>query len=290
MLKNLLALFLKAGKEWQKDNAFQKGAAIAFFAAFSIAPILIIGISIAGFFFGTDSVRQGALEKVSGFVGPEGIEFLSGVMQKTFEPSDNFIAITIGLITLLFGAAGAFFQVREALNRIWDDYIDQNGGMIQVLSGFILPILFVFGVGLLFITMSLFRTAMTIISKYLYEMVDLNFDLIFAFDYVFSIALMVGVFMIIYRVFSPLKFPWKYAFWGALVTAVLLTLSRFIIDLYIGFAELSVIYGAAGSLAVIMFWIFFMALIFLYGAEVTKVLVVNSNKKLRKHASKRRRI
>ncbi len=290
MANKILALFLQAGKEWQKDNAFQKGAAIAFFATFSIAPILIIGISIAGFFFGTESVRQEALERVSGFVGPDGIDFLSGVMQKTFEPSDNFIAITIGLVTLVLGAAGVFFQVKEALSRMWDDYSDKNDGVIQILSGFILPILFVLGVGLLFIAMSLFRTAMTIISKYLNEMIDLNFDLIFAFDYVFSIVLMVAVFMFIYRAFSPLKFEWKYAFGGSLVTAIMLTFSSFIIDIYIGFAGLSVVYGAAGSLAVIMFWIFFMALIFLYGAEVTKVLVINNNKKLRKYARKRGRI
>lgn len=279
MFKNIFALLGEAAKEWQQDNSFQRGAAIAFFATFSVAPILIIGISISGFFFGIEGVRDAALKRVEGFVGPDNIGFIADVMEKTFTPSDNIIAIIIGLLALLFGAAGVFFQIKESLQRMWQDYMKKEKLVEQIFGRFGVPIIFVFGTGLVFIVMSLFRTALTVLSKFLSEYVTFNLAIAYLVDYVFSIGITVLVFMIIYRLFSPVAFRWAYAFFGAVVSAALLQVGKIFIDYYIGFAGVSVIYGTAGSFAVLMTWIFFSALIFLYGAEVTKVLVMRNSKK-----------
>jgi len=282
MVERALTILGKAATEWGKDNNFQRSAAIAFFATFSVAPMLIIGISISGFFFGTESVREAAFEKVEGFVGPEAIQFLSGVMEKTFEPSDNVIAIIVGLVALLFGAAGAFFQIEEALERMWEKYHEKETGVKKILRDVALPVLLVFGIGVVFIAMSLFRTTLAFISRFLNDFVDFNITFIFILDLVVSIGVTVLVFMFIYRIFSPVKYKWKFAFYGALVSTALLQLGRFIVDLYIGFAGVSVIYGAAGSLAVLMVWIFFSSVFFLYGAEVAKVTALEDNKKRKK--------
>ena len=282
MVKHALSILGNAAKDWQKDNSFQKGAAISFFATFSLAPLLIIGISISGFFFGEEDVRIAALKRIEGFIGADGITFLSDVMEKTFQPTDNAIAAMIAIITLLFGAAGMFFQIRESIFRMWEDHIKKPDRVKQLIKGALLPFLFVFGTGIVFIVMSLFRTTLAVVSELLSENVDINYTFAHFVDYAFSMLVTILVFMIIYRIFSPVKYPWRFALFGAVVSAIILEIGKFFIDLYIKFVGISVLYGAAGSLVVVLFWIFFSALIFLYGAEVAKVAALDSMKANRK--------
>lgn len=282
MIKKALTLLWEAGKEFYKDGNLQRGAAIAFFTTFSLVPLLIIGISVSGFFFGQESVRENALLRIEGIIGSEGISFLSDVMEKTFQPTENIVAAIIAIIALLFGAAGVFFQLKEAIFRMWEKHVEKEGGVKQVLKGVLLPFLFVFGTSLVFTVMSLFRTTLSIVSKFVDENVQINFSYVYFIDYAFSVSITVLVFMVIYRIFSPVKYLWKFALLGALVSAIILEIGKVFIDLYIGFAGVSFIYGAAGSLAILMFWIYFFALILLYGAEVAKVAAIEEMGKKRK--------
>jgi membrane protein len=263
----------QALKEWNKDNAYQMGAAIAFFGIFSVAPLLIIAVSIAGFIFGENETRISVFTEIQALIGEESAIYLQNIVENSFQASNNWVAVLIGVGSLIFGAVGVFIQLKNAVRRIWaSETVKHKKNWKVLVKEVLLPFLLVIFSGFLLIAMFLTRAILNLIAEQIELILPFTLELIFIFNYLFSLGLTIIVLMFLYKFLPVISVSWKSAFFGALFASLLIELAKLAIDFYINWIQVNYIYGAAGSLVVIMLWGFVVSLIFLYGAEITKVI------------------
>lgn len=268
LIKTIKTAFL----EMQKDHVDQLGAAIAFFAAFSLAPLIIIATSIAGFILGEDVVRERAFVEIEKALGPEVVTFVQGVIENSFQPEQNVFAVVSGVVILLVISIGLFNHLQTALDRIfkvpprkdkeWHIFLRDNG----------LSFILVLGTGLLLFATVLADTIFTIIGDSVSEFVPFNIGTALLLDSLLSFGLTIFVFAVCYRVLPTINVSWRYILPGAFFTALLFEIGKFATTLFFGLSGIASIYGVAGSLVLILFFLFFSAQIFLFGAEFIKVL------------------
>jgi len=257
--------------EWRKDNASHLAAALAFYAVFSLAPLLIIGITIAGFVFGEQVAHQEVFLELQDLIGSAGTELLSSIVQSVQSPSASITATVIGIITILIGASSVFRHLKDSMDIIWevestksetwkDFFMTQFLSFFMVLSVGVLLLIFVF----LSILMTAFYGFFLEISPWLSYFLVVGDLLVFFF--VFTL-----MFAVIFKILPNVKTEWQDVWIGATLTSFLFTLGRFVIGIYLGYSSVVSIYGAAGSFVVILLWIYYSAHIFLLGAEFTQV-------------------
>jgi membrane protein len=269
-LKSLWDLLRKTFAEWSKDNAPVLGAALAFYTLFSLAPLLIIITVVVGYFLGQEAVQADLLAQLAVYVGQENAYNLMAVIQDTYKPGSGLFATLIAILLMLFGSTSVFLMLRSALNQMW--------GITNSASGFWTLVkdrgksfLVVLCVGLLmFISMvlkSLLAAFYTSVSEFL-VMPGTVIDLI---DHSFSILFLTALFTILYKVLPAARVPWGFAARGAIVSALLFTIGNVFLGLYLTRQSIASAYGAAGSLVVILMWVFYSAQIIFLGAEFTQV-------------------
>lgn len=258
--------------EWQNDKVPLLAAALAYYTVFSIAPLLIIAIAIAGAFFGEEAARGEIIDQIKGLVGQQGAEAIQSMLQNTQQPSANSgLATLFGIVTLLIGATGVFGQLQDALNIIWDVKPKPGVGLKVFLLSRLLSFAMVLVIGFLLLVSLLLSAILAAISHYFGDLIPgfqfvgqlLNFTL--------SFVVITLLFAAIYKVLPDVKVPWQNLWLGAIVTALLFNAGKSLIGLYLGNSAVSSTYGAAGSLVVILIWIFYSAQILLLGAEFTHV-------------------
>jgi membrane protein len=258
--------------EWQNDKVPLLAAALAYYTVFSIAPLLIIAIAIAGAFFGEEAARGELIDQIQGLIGKQGAEAIQSMLQNTQQPSANSgLATIFGIVTLLIGATGVFGQLQDALNIIWDVKPKPGVGLKVFLLSRLLSFAMVLVIGFLLLVSLLLSAALAAISHYFGDLIPgfqfvgqlLNFTL--------SFVVITLLFAAIYKVLPDVKVPWQNLWLGAIVTALLFNAGKSLIGLYLGNSAVSSTYGAAGSLVVILIWIFYSAQILLLGAEFTHV-------------------
>jgi membrane protein len=262
----------EAATAWVADYAPSMGAALSYYSVFSLAPLLLIVISVAGLVFGEEAVRGEVFAQLQGLLGADASQAVEGLLASVSEKDEGVLGTAIGLVLLLIGATTVFGELQDALDRIWRAPArDRSGGLWGLVRARLLSFGMILGVAFLLMVSLIFSAAVAAMGKWWsgafgsWEVVAQLVNLVVGF------ALTTVVFAMIYKFMPRVSVKWRDVWLGAAVTAVLFTLGRFLIGLYIGKSGIASGFGAAGSLIVVFVWVYYSAQIFLIGAEFTWV-------------------
>jgi membrane protein len=262
-----------AGIAWLDDRAPRIGAALAFYTALSLSPLLVILIAIAGFVYGEEAARGGLASRIEGLVGPRGAETIELVLANSQRERTGAVAIVIGAVTLLFGAMGVFGELQEAMNDVWKIQAKPRPVVWKFLRNRFLSFGMVFGVGFLLLVSLAASTALTVVGNYLTGLWPAVAGLLQVMNVVVSFALEFALFGMILKVLPDAELTWRDVGIGALVTALLFNLGKVLIVMYLGITGVGSSFGAAGSVVAFLVWIYYSTQILLFGAEVTRMVV-----------------
>lgn len=256
--------------EWNKDNVPRLGAALAYYTVFSLAPLLIIVIAIAGLAFGQEAAQGQIVDQIQGLVGRDGAEAIESMIEHARTKSTGIIATIIGVAMLLFGASGAFGQLQDALNTIWDVTPKPGRGVTGMVRDRLFSFVMVVGMGFLLLVSLVLSAAIAALAEYLNQWMA-SATLWQMVNIVLSLAIITLLFAMTYKVLPDVKLAWSDVWIGAGFTAVLFTIGKTLIGLYLGTSSIGSAYGAAGSIVIILIWVYYSAQILLFGAEFTYV-------------------
>jgi len=267
----LLGVFKQSATEWVDDKASTLGAALAYYTAFSLAPLLIIVIAIAGLVFGEEAARGQIFEQMRGLVGDQGGQTIESMVQSASKPSQGVLATIIGVVTLLFGASGVFGQLQTSLNAIWGVEPKPGRGISGIIKDRILSFGMILVVGFLLLVSLLLTAGLAAVSKWFGDLIP-GMELIgHLLNFVISFAVITLLFAMIFKFLPDVKMAWSDVWLGGAMTALLFNIGKFGLGLYLGKSAVSSSYGAAGSLIVLLLWVYYSAQILFFGAEFTQV-------------------
>ncbi|NJR40741.1 MAG: YihY/virulence factor BrkB family protein [Leptolyngbyaceae cyanobacterium CSU_1_4] len=270
--KRVFQLVKETFSEWQEDNVPLLAAALAYYTLFSLAPLLIIAIAIAGAFFGEEAAQREIAGQIQGMVGKDGAEAIQAMIQNANQPNaGGAIATSFGVITLLLGASGVFGQLQTALNTIWEVKPKPGQGIKSFLQSRFLSFAMVVVIGFLLLVSLVLSAVLAGISTFFGDFLPGLTALGVILNFVLSFAVTTFLFAAIYKFLPDVKVPWRNLWVGAAVTSFLFSIGRYWIGLYLGNSAVGSTYGSAGSLVVILIWVFYSAQILLIGAEFTQV-------------------
>ena len=266
------ALVKAAVSAWTDDYAPSMGAALSYYTMFSLAPLLLIVISIAGLIFGADAARGEIFGQLRGLMGADAAKAIEGILASVSKPAESLSATLIGVVVLLIGATSVFGELQDALDRIWRAPArDRTSGPWSLLRTRLLSFGMILGIAFLLMVSLVLGAVMAALGKWWggifggWEVLAQSVNLLAGF------ALTTAVFAMIYKLMPRVKVHWHDVWLGAVVTALLFTAGKFLIGLYIGRSGVASAFGAAGSLIIVLVWVYYSAQVFLMGAEFTWV-------------------
>ncbi|MDY0747568.1 YihY/virulence factor BrkB family protein [Paucibacter sp. R3-3] len=269
-LSNIWPLVRQAVSAWVDDYAPSMGAAIAYYTMFSIAPLLLIAISVAGLVFGRDAASAEVLSQLRGLMGDAGAMAVQSLLESASQPAKSLAATVIGTGALLVGATSVFGELQDSLDRIWRAPArDKTSGIWHLVRSRLLSFGMILGIGFLLMTSLVLSAALAAFSAWTDERLAAWHVLASVLNFVVSYALVAVMFALIYKIMPRVRIAWHDVWFGAAVTALLFNAGKFLIGLYIGTSGVTSTFGAAGSLAVLLLWVYYSAQIFLLGAEFT---------------------
>ncbi|MBX5459466.1 MAG: YihY/virulence factor BrkB family protein [Steroidobacteraceae bacterium] len=257
--------------EWMGDRASRKGAALAFYTVFSLAPILVIAIAIAGLFFGEEAARGEIVVQVKSLLGPEGARAVQAMIQSANRPEAGVLATLVGFATLLVGATTALAELKDGLDQIWDAPPERTQGFWYFLRKRLLSVGLILSLGFLLLVSLALSAILAALSRTWGPDQATTAMVLQALNALFSFGLVVLLFAMIYKILPAVSIAWRDVIVGAVVTAVLFSVGKVMIGLYLGNSAIASTYGAAGSVVLVLIWVYYSAQIFLLGAEFTKV-------------------
>jgi membrane protein len=268
-LRGVVSLFKQTFSDWIAHDAQTMGASLAYYTVLSLAPLIVVATAIAGLVFSHDAVTGQLTYQLRDMVGSAGAEVIQNIVKNAKSPFTGVVASVIGLITLLFGASGVFTALRTALNRIWDVKTDPASGIWHTVRQQFLSFGMVLAIGFLLLVSLLMSASLAAIGKFVSGLLPVG--AMEAANFLVSLAVITLLFGLIYRVLPQTTIPWSDVWIGGAFTALLFTLGKLLIGLYLGKASVGSAYGAAGSLVALLVWVYYSAQVFLFGAEFTHV-------------------
>jgi len=257
---------------WKNDYAPSMGAALAYYTVFSVAPLLLIAISVAGLVFGRDAARGEIFAQLSGMMGPQGALAVQGMLEAVNKPTEGIVATVVGVTLLVIGATTVFGELQDSMDRIWRAPVRaQTSGLISLLKVRLLSFSMIMGIGFLLMVSLVASAALAALGKWWSPLFGGWETLAQLVNFAFSFAMVTVAFAMIYKLLPRVRVQWRDVWVGAGVTALLFTIGKHLIGLYIGKSSVASGYGAAGSLVVVLVWVYYSAQIFLLGAEFTWV-------------------
>ena len=269
--KAVTTLFRAAAVNWIDDHAQSMGAALAFYMIFSIAPLLLIVISIAGLVFGEAAARGEIVSQLQGLMGADAAKAIEGLLESVNKPGKGILSTLIGIVVLLIGATTVFGELQDALDRIWRAPARQGSGLWNLLRARLLSFGMILGVGFLLIASLVVSAGLSALGRWWAPLFGGWEVLLQVVNFAVSFALVTAVFAMIYKIMPRVKIEWHDVWIGAAVTSLLFTIGKFLTGLYIGKSGVASGFGAAASLVVLLIWVYYSAQIFLLGAEFTWV-------------------
>jgi membrane protein len=265
-------LMKDAAIAWRDDYAPSMGAALAYYTTFSAAPLLLIVVSVAGLVFGQEAARGEIFNQLRGMIGEEGALAMQGLLQSVNKPAEGAFATLIGVTVLLIGATTVFAELQDSLDRIWRAPVrDRSGGLWRLLRARVLSFGMILGIGFLLMVSLVVSAALSALGRWWAPMFGAWELLLQGVNLLVSFMLITVIFALIYKIMPRVHVAWRDVWVGASVTALLFSIGKSLIGLYIGHSGVTSGFGAAGSLAVILLWVYYSAQIFLLGAEFTWV-------------------
>ena len=268
----LWTLIKLAASAWLDDYAPSMGAALSYYTLFSLAPLLLIVISVAGLVFGADAVRGEIVGQLQGLMGKDAAKTVEQILASVSQPAQGITATVIGIVLVLIGATSVFAELQSALDRIWRAPTrEKSSGLWTLLRTRLLSFGMILGIAFLMMVSLVLGAVMAALGKWWGGMFVGWEVLAQILNEVFSLVLTTTVFAMIYKLMPRVKVRWQDVWLGAIVTAALFTIGKFLIGYYIGKSGIASGFGAAGSLVIILVWVYYSAQIFLIGAEFTWV-------------------
>jgi membrane protein len=269
VLKGLWALLHDAGAGWLKHQASRTGAALAFYTVFSLGPVLILSIAIAGFFFGESAARGEIVGQIEDLIGREGAQAIQAVLQNASRPGAGFIPTIISVVTLILGANTALAELKSGLDQIWNVPPERRQGFWYFVRTRLLSVGLILALGFLMLVSLVISAALTALEGFWRG--ELLVDAVLGWvNFLFAFALVAALFATIYKILPSVRIAWRDVTIGSLVTALLFTAGKFAIGVYLGNSAVASSYGAAGSVVLILLWVYYSAQILLFGAEFTR--------------------
>jgi membrane protein len=270
-LKIIWGLISETYSELIDDKVFKMAAALSYYAAFSLGPLLIIVIAIAGFFLGEEAARGGIVNEIRNMIGQDGAQMVETIIKGAASTSQGIIATIIGLLLLFLGSVGVFLELEESLNIIWGVELKPGRGVWGFIKNRLVSFSMVIAIGFLLLVSLIVNSLLTALNKYLSVMFSNLLDFAQVLNILGSFLVVTLLFALIFKYLPDVIIPWKYVWIGAVITSILFSFGKFLIGLYLGSSSYSSTYGAAASLAIIFIWIYYSGLILFFGAELTQV-------------------
>jgi membrane protein len=271
--KQIWRLLKETVKEWGEDKSSRLAAALAYYTVFSLAPLLILVIAIAGLLFDQAAVREQIVQQIQSLVGEDGASIISTALDNANRPGQNsgIIATIISIAVLLFGASGVFAQLQDAMNTVWDVEAAPNNAATGFIRKRILSFAMVLSIGFLLIVSLVISAALSAAAAFLSGALP-GFDLLWQLlNIVLSLVVLTVLFAMLFKFVPDVRIAWKDVWFGGFITALLFTIGKYLLGLYLGRSSVGSAYGAAGSLVVLLAWIYYSAQILFFGAEFTQV-------------------
>ena len=270
-LSALPRLLKRTVAEWSDDKATTHAAALAYYTLFSVAPLLIIAIAVAGFVFGGDAVRGDVHRQLQGLLGPSGAKVIEDMMVSAAKPEHGIPATMLGITVLFLGASGVFSQLQETMNVIWKVKAKPANGIIDFLRRRFLSFAMVLGIGFLLLVSLVVNAAIAAVGAYMQGRLPGSEPLWHLLNLGVSFAVVTALFAAMYKILPDSEVEWMDVWLGAAVTSLLFTLGKLALALYLGKTSVSSSYGAAGSVAIVLIWVYYSAQLLFFGAEFTQV-------------------
>jgi membrane protein len=264
-------IFLTAAKAWNADNAFKHSAAVSFYTLFSLAPITIIAVSVGGIFLGREAARDQFAAQVTQLVGPASAEMIQAAAKASQTEDTSGIKTAIGVILLIFGATTVFAQLQDSFNKIWGVRTkpSKSGWPVLVMHRLV-SLAMVLTIGFLLLVSLILTTSLSSALGRFQTGFLASPLLLEAADITVGMVVITLLFALLFKVMPDVELRWRDVWLGALVTAVLFTLGRQLIALYLGHSTVASIYGTAGSLVALLIWVYYSCAILFYGVEFTR--------------------
>ena len=258
---------------WRRHNSPRIGAALAFYSLLSLAPMAIVVVSIVSLVFGHASARDHLISEVQFMIGREGAEAVGSMLEHAPQPSHGPLAAIFGFATLLFGASGIFTELRAVLNEMWQTvHLKPDPGIWGTIKDRFFCLGMVLAVGFLLVVSLLLSAFLAAAGSYFSGILPLPEVVISAFNLMFSFCGISLLFALIFRYVPESQIRWRDLWAGAIATGFLFNLGKHLIGLYLGKFAIGSAYGAAGSLVVVIVWVYYSSLVFLFGAEFTRIV------------------
>jgi membrane protein len=257
--------------EWQSDDALSMGAALAYYAVFSMAPLLILVIAIAGLVLGKAAAEGELVGQIGGLVGEGGAQALQEMIARASSPKAGVVASVVSVVTITLGATGVFGQLQHALNRIWNTPPPKRSGLGVQVRKRVVAFGMILGIGFLLLVSLALSAALAAVHDLLEEHLPLLGAVLPTLNFLLSFGLITTLFALIFKVLPDVDMWWRDIWPGAAVTALLFTIGKTLIGLYLGRAGATSVYGAAGSFVLLLLWVYYSAQILFVGAEFTEV-------------------
>lgn len=269
-LKQVWPLIKQSGSAWVEDGAPSKGAALAYYTTFSMAPLLLIVISVAGLVFGEEAARGELLSELRGLLGDDGAHAVQGLLESVNKPAKSTLATLVSIGALLIGATTVFAELERSLNDIWRaPQSTKPGGVWGFLRARILSFGLILGFGFLLLVSLVASAALAALGRWWGPMLGAWETVARTLNFLLSFGIVTAAFAMIYKIIPRVSIQWRDVVVGAVVTALLFTIGKTLIGLYIGKSGVASGFGAAASLMVLLLWVYYSAMIFLMGAEFT---------------------
>lgn len=272
--KKILGLFKETYSEWSDDRAFSLGAALSYYTVFSLPSLLLIVLAIISFAFGKEAAEGQILKEFQGLMGEQTAGIIKTMLEAGAGPKNTAIAAGIGIAVLLFGATGVFGELQTALNSMWGVKPKPQANIKYIIRTRLISFSMVLVIGFLLLVslvISAFLSSLGDYLKGLFSGATLLTYTLYGFDMAVSLGVITVLFAMVFKMLPDAKIAWGDVWMGSFVTAILFTIGKFLIGFYIGKSNIASAYGTAGSLVLILLWIYYSSLILYFGAEFTQV-------------------
>lgn len=261
----------ETGKDWLDDNASRLAAALAYYSLLSLAPLLVIAVAVSGFFFGADAARGRVAGELGAIVGGQAAQSIEAVVANAKSPSAGVWSTVVGVVTLFFGASGVFGELQSSLNTVWEVEPQSGGGIWGQVKARFFSFTMVLGVAFLLLVSLILSSILSALGGAVAMWMPGGEVLWQMANALLSLVVVSGLFALIFKYVPDAEVQWRDVWVGGVVTALLFTLGKFLLGLYLGRAAVGSSYGAAGSLIALVVWVYYASQIFLFGAEFTQV-------------------
>jgi len=278
----LLRIIYLSGKNWMADNAFKHAGAVSFYTLFSLAPITLIAVTLAGALFGADAARGELSTQLTGLMGEEGALVIEQMLADSRPEKHGWMPGVLGVALLLVGATTVFAQLQESLNAIWGVMArPSRNGFVVLLVRRLLSFALVLTIGFLLLISLILTTVLTVLTSHAEVFLPLPPTVLRALDMLVALTVITVLFAMIFKVLPDVELRWRDVWRGAFITAVLFGVGRTLISIYLGRTGLSSAYGTAGSLVLLLMWIYYSTLILLFGVEFTRAYLIEHGGRVR---------